>query len=427
MTKPVPHARRHTEPNNAFTRANPHALATILEASETQRIIAATDIFDIAGTKLWASQQPVSAALQRKLMDRKLRAPLESCLLAEDGVTTASLAQDLQALVHGDSPLAPLLRPHAAQLAREAAHVPLHPVAQLLLSAACSARPDTYHHAVAAMALAGALMAAHGGAAPEIRSAMLCGLVHDLGEMYIAPEHGEAEADREPNILSYRQLVVHPHVGYLLVHQLTNYPGPVARAVLEHHERLDGSGYPHALTGDTLSPLGRLLAVTEASLNSMQGGYGHLMHASVALRAVPGEFDLGWVGRVSRAANEQLPLQAVMERAEIEARLRALDGVLHAAERQVSALADQAKAVPLKGALALAGFLLQRLRTGWNESGLWNPQALASADAAEVEALEDEIYFRLRSIQRATLLHAGELPADEAAALQALGESLAMG
>jgi hypothetical protein len=235
-----------------------------------------------------------------------------------------------------------------------------------------------------------------------------------------------AVADRAIYILSYRQLVVHPHVGYLLVHQLTDYPGVVARAVAEHHERLDGSGYPNALTNDAMSPLGRLLAVTEAALNAMHGRFGHLMHASVALRAVPGEFDLHWVGRVSRAANQQPPLQPVMEPADIQARLAALDAVLRAAERNVATLSVRAKAPTMKGALALAGFMVERLRAGWNESGLWSAHVPAGADAAEVEALEDEIYFRLRAIQRAMLLHAGELPADEAAALQALGESLAM-
>ena len=76
---------------SSFGRANPHALAAILEASETKRIIAATDIFDISGIKLWASNQPVSAALQRKLLDRQLRQPLESCLVAQDGVTSITL------------------------------------------------------------------------------------------------------------------------------------------------------------------------------------------------------------------------------------------------------------------------------------------------------------------------------------------------
>src|SRR4051794_392676 len=95
---------------NAFGNANPHALATILEASETRQIIAATDIFDISGTKLWAGNQPVSAALQRKLLDRQLRQPLESCLVAQDGVTAVSLLRSLERLLQGATPLAPVLR-----------------------------------------------------------------------------------------------------------------------------------------------------------------------------------------------------------------------------------------------------------------------------------------------------------------------------
>src|SRR5687768_13418956 len=119
----------------SFLTANPHALATILEASQTKSIIASRDIFDISGTKLWARDLPVSQALQRKLLDRQLRQPLESCLLAEDGITAHSLVQSLEALLERDTPLSPLLRPHAAKLMREAPQLPLHSVAQLLLTA----------------------------------------------------------------------------------------------------------------------------------------------------------------------------------------------------------------------------------------------------------------------------------------------------
>ena len=412
---------------NAFASANPHALATILEASETKRIIAATDIFDLSGTKLWAGGQPVSAALQRKLLDRQLRRPLESCLIAEDGVTIASLAQALQALLRSASPLAPVWRAHGARLLREVAFLPLHPVVQLLLTAAETARPDTFDHAVAAMALNGALMTGSGGDTASIRLAMLCGLLHDLGEMYIAPAHGEVEADRDLDLASYRQLVVHPHVGALLITQLTDYPNALARAVAEHHERLDGSGYPHALHGDRLSPLGRLLSVTEAALNAVRSPLDHLLRASIALRAVPGEFDLHWVGRISQVASAQVPHKPVMEPADIQDRLAALGDVLTAAEFNVDALSARADLPAMKDALALSQFLVGRLRAGWNESGLWNPRTMATGDAAEVEALEDELYFRLRGVQRATLLAAGRLPVEEGAALTALCESLAMG
>jgi len=406
-----------------FSTANPHALATILEASQTKSIIASRDIFDISGTKLWARDLPVSQALQRKLLDRQLRQPLESCLLAEDGVTAHSLVQSLQALLERDTPLAPLLRPHAAKLVREAAQLPLHSVAQLLLTAGQAARPASFDHAVHAMALNGSLTISHGGSTQELRIAMLCGLLHDLGEMYIAPEHGEADADQALDFQSYQHLVVHPHVGMLLLEQLTDYPAVMARAVAEHHERLDGSGYPHCLERSQLSPQGRQLAVTEAVLAVLRSECPQLARASVALRVVPGEFDLSWVGAVSHAAR-QSPLKARLGEDEIHQRRVALDASLQMAHAGMVALASTAQSQALMDALGLALHLLGRLRLGWNASGLWSDEAAGAADAAEVEAIEHELQFRLRGIHRATLLRAGKLPAGDLQSLNLLGEQL---
>lgn len=408
----------------AFSTANPHALATILEASQTKSIIASRDIFEISGTKLWARDLPVSQALQRKLLDRQLRQPLESCLLAEDGVSAHSLVQSLERLVERDTPLAPMLRPHAAKLLREVAYLPLHSVAQLLLTAGQAARPESFDHALQAMALNGALTIAHGGSTQELRLAMLCGLLHDLGEMYIAPEFGEADAERALDFQSYQQLVVHPHVGKLLLEQLTDYPAVMARAIAEHHERLDGSGYPHCLQREQLSPQGRQLAVTEAVLAVLRSGSPQLARASVALRVVPGEFDLGWVGAVSYASQLEPPLQASLSREDIQLRLSLLDAALQTAQAGIVALASAAQSQALMDALGLAQHLLARLRKGWNASGLWTEGAVAVQDAAEVEAVEQELLSRLRGIHRATMLRAGKLPAGDLQSLTVLGEQL---
>jgi hypothetical protein len=411
-------------PDRSFATANPHALATILEASQTKSIIASRDIFDISGTKLWARDMPVSSALQRKLLDRELRNPLETCLMAENGVTPQSLLQSTEALLARDTPLSVLLQPHAAKIAQQVTHLPLHSVAQLLLTAGQASRPESFDHAVQAMALNGALMITHGGSTAELRVAMLCGLLHDLGEMYIDPRYGEADADRALDFVSYQQLVVHPHVGQLLINQLTNYPEVVARAVAEHHERLDGSGYPHGLRGDAVSPLGRLLAVTEGALGVLRGERPYLARVSVALRAVPGEYDLSWVGRIADAARTQPALHATLDVAEVQARLARLDAALQAAQDTATAAAASAESPALKDAVALARHLLSRLRTGWNASGLWSVESVAAQDAAEVEAVEDELIFRLRSIERAALLRAGELPLHDAHRLNLLCDSL---
>ncbi len=401
----------------AFETANEHALATILEASNTKSIIASTDIFDRAGIKLWARDQPVSRELQRKLLDRQLRRPLESCLLAEDGVTSLTLLRSVEALLARTGPLAPVLAPHAQRLVKEVSHVPLHPVAQLLLTASQASRPLAYEHAVEAMALAGALMAGQGGSAQDLRLAMLCGLVHDLGEMYIDPRHGEADADRHLDFESYQHLVVHPHIGMLLLAQLTDAPPTVARAVAEHHERLDGSGYPHRLQGDAVSPLGRLLAATEATLGVLRHDGADLARASVALRVVPGEFDLHWVGQLAQAARVQPSLAAHQSGAQVLAGLQWLDEVLAESTQAVSELRSTTEHAELQSALRLAEFLLGRLRAGWYDSGLWGLDKVRAEDVAELEAIEDELHHRLGGIQRAALLRAGDLPEAEAAAL----------
>ena len=406
MTAPVSNA--------PFATANQHALATILEAAQTKSIIASRDIFDMSGIKLWARDMPVSTALQRKLLDRQLRNPLESCLMAEDGVTTATLVEALEALLARHTPLSSLLKPRAAKLVQEAAHLPLHSVAQLLLTAGQASRPESFEHALQAMALSGALMLSHGCTAMELRLAMLAGLLHDLGEMYIDPRFGEADADRSLDFQSYQQLVVHPHVGQLLIAQLTDYPKALARAVAEHHERLDGSGYPHALRREAVSPLGCMLAVSEAALAALRLPQAEMARASVSLRVVPGEFDLTWVGRIADAARMELPPHERPDAAAVQSRLGRLDAALQATQGSAEALGLEAETPDLKAALALALHLLGRLRTGWFASGLWSQEALAEQDLAEAASVEDELSFRLRAIERAAQLRAGELPAADA-------------
>ncbi|MBW8828615.1 MAG: HD domain-containing protein [Burkholderiales bacterium] len=413
-------------PQAGFLIANRHALATILDASQTKSIIASRDIFDISGTKLWARDQPVSQALQRKLLDRQLRQPLESCLIAENGVSSRSLLLAVEKLLEQDTPLKPLLQAHADDIVHAAVHLPIHPVAQLLLTAGQASRPDSFDHAVQAMALCGALAISHGGSTRELRVAMLCGLLHDLGEMYIDPRFGEADSDRALDFRSYQQLVVHPHIGKLLIEQLTNYPPEVARAIAEHHEKLDGSGYPHCLQRDQVSPLGRMLGVVEGTLGALRKEHPHLSHASVALRVVPGEYDLSWVGPVSHAARTQPVLQASLSIDEINMRLSKLGDALQAAQSNASSLLTMAQTPSYKAALELAQHLLSRLQLGWNMSGLWSPHAVAAQNSAEVEAIEDELMFRLRAIQRAALLCAGKLPEEDALQLNLLCVGIAV-
>ena len=69
-----------------------------------------------------------------------------------------------------------------------------------------------------------------------------------------------------PNALTadeYRLVERHPAVGADLIRRLIPETGPLADAIAAHHERLDGTGYPNAQSGDDIPTLARLLAVCD--------------------------------------------------------------------------------------------------------------------------------------------------------------------
>jgi HD-GYP domain-containing protein (c-di-GMP phosphodiesterase class II) len=57
-------------------------------------------------------------------------------------------------------------------------------------------------------------------------------------------------------------LRVHAQAGYDIVKDV-EFPWPIAEMILQHHERLDGSGYPRGLKGDQILPEARILAVAD--------------------------------------------------------------------------------------------------------------------------------------------------------------------
>jgi len=413
---------------NDFGSTNPHALAVILEASETRSIIAATDIFDIKGILLWSRNQPVSANLQQRLMSRPLKQPIETSLKAEDGVSPQTLRAAVIGLIEGGGPLAPLLVPHGGALQRGAFSIRLHPVVQLLLSASQTARPTLFQHAIEAMAVAGALMSARsGGNEREIALAMSAGLLHDIGEIYTAPEFGEADAASSLDVETYRQLVVHPHVGQLLLRQLTDYPAELISAVGEHHERLDGSGYPHRLKGAQISPMGCLLAVAEEALAALRQPGATLHHASVALRVVPHEFDDYLAGPFFDVARTLPAMAARRSLDDLHQRLARLDEALRTAPDRILATLPDPPGDTLRRTADLTLFLLQKLRDGWNESGLWSPASIGADDLAEAEEVQDALRVRLLEIGRMARLAAGSVTPIDQGHLDALCTALVAG
>ncbi|MCK9379561.1 MAG: PAS domain S-box protein [Sulfuritalea sp.] len=84
--------------------------------------------------------------------------------------------------------------------------------------------------------------------------------IHDIGKIYVP-----AEILNRPGKLSdieFSMIKTHPQVGYDIIKEI-DFPWPIAEMILQHHERLDGSGYPHGLTGNAISLEAKIIAVAD--------------------------------------------------------------------------------------------------------------------------------------------------------------------
>lgn len=88
----------------------------------------------------------------------------------------------------------------------------------------------------------------------------LGGMIHDIGKIYLP-----AEILSRPGRLSATEFALvktHSAVGAEIVADV-DFPWPVAQMLLQHHERLDGSGYPNGVRGDDILLEARILAVAD--------------------------------------------------------------------------------------------------------------------------------------------------------------------
>ncbi len=88
----------------------------------------------------------------------------------------------------------------------------------------------------------------------------IAGLLHDIGEIGIPISILSKPA--KLNADEFVLIKAHPQTGYDIL-KAVGFAQPVAEIVLQHHERLDGSGYPHRLSGGAILPQARILGAAD--------------------------------------------------------------------------------------------------------------------------------------------------------------------
>ena len=96
--------------------------------------------------------------------------------------------------------------------------------------------------------------------AEQITGLRIGGILHDIGKIRIPPE---ILLNLNPlNKVEMSMIRSHPQLGYDILTEV-KFPWPVKQIVLQHHERMDGSGYPKGLSGGKIILEAQIIAVAD--------------------------------------------------------------------------------------------------------------------------------------------------------------------
>jgi PAS domain S-box-containing protein len=132
---------------------------------------------------------------------------------------------------------------------------------QVMVSAVETRDPYTAGHQRRSADLARAIATEMGLPHEKIEGIRVAGSIHDIGKLSIP-----AEILSKPTRLTeleFSLIKEHARQGYEMLRDVES-PWPLAEIVYQHHERMDGSGYPRSLKGDEIIMEARILAVSDA-------------------------------------------------------------------------------------------------------------------------------------------------------------------
>ncbi|RGE39484.1 HD domain-containing protein [Comamonas testosteroni] len=252
-----------TEKKQRSVQEEGHFLRAVTDMAEHVPVITGDAIYTDKGIKLVDKGTRVDQRLYERLVSHKLRDPIDESLVADDLVDVEALL----ALAATQCESVPLLHRMAEQLGGAARL--MAPLKSLLLPRSIAfkltvmreQRTELFAHSLQ-MALVSIYLAfKNGWNERECVSLATAALLHDVGMLYMDPAWTDPE--HRLSVTQRKHLVAHSVTAMLVVRDAKVYSQAVELAVLEHHERMDGSGYPRGVQGAAISPMGQVLLLAE--------------------------------------------------------------------------------------------------------------------------------------------------------------------
>ena len=240
-----------------------HYLQSVTHLGDTRPIVANREVYTSTGMKLIGAGMRIDSSLYERLLQHRLVPPLDQSLTTEDAVNGASLAEQATRMMQEDKQLALIqsVKSDGQTLASVLKQVPLNPAIAFKLTVMRETNEALFRRSIfVALVSIYIGMKVHMDRS-QLKDVATAALLHDIGLLHVDPKligqgYKMSEAER-------RHLYVHPVTAWMILKAFPEYRKRVLDAVLQHHERLDGSGYPRGLKSGEIGQFAQIIAVAE--------------------------------------------------------------------------------------------------------------------------------------------------------------------
>lgn len=242
----------------------------VTKLGDKMDVVAGEDVLTSTYHKLIDEGTKIDSSFYERLIKHKLLKPIDRSLVASDSVNTDKMVAEASILLGRDPYFKKMFMKYHDLPIQIMRNVHLENVLAMKMTVIKEAMPRLFKHSIQVALISIYLGIRAGLHNKDLFKLAAAGVLHDLGELHINPELQNSQ--HRLNDEDWHQIYAHPFIGYLILKEFPYYHPHISQIVLDHHEKIDGSGYPRGVKLEEINPLAQVLAVAEVAAGLMNKG-----------------------------------------------------------------------------------------------------------------------------------------------------------
>jgi hypothetical protein len=229
---------------------------------DTHQVVVVEDICNDQGVSLVKRGTQIDSALYDRIVRHKLLRSIDYSLSVKDPVTSLSLVVEAKRLLSQEPSLVKAVDSRFIErdLLIPLGNIHLEPPLAFKLTVCREQSLKRFQHMLRVTLIALHIASRLRWSVDDKLQLATAAIFHDLGEIHLDQSLFNGQPLTSPQ---RRQIFSHPTIAYLLLKEFPAYHPQISLAVLQHHERIDGSGYPKGISGKHVVPAARVIGASE--------------------------------------------------------------------------------------------------------------------------------------------------------------------